>query len=79
MPAESSPTTCHTCRYTRLAPKSFNVVIEEIKPNWPSDNGRLANWRGGRRGGFTYYSGIQTPKNQKPHWLNPGSHTGVSS
>ena len=24
------------------------------------------------------YSGIQTPKNQNPHWLNPGSHTGVS-
>jgi hypothetical protein len=27
---------------------------------------------------LAFYSGIQTPKNQKPHWLNPGSHTGVS-
>lgn len=24
------------------------------------------------------HSGIQTPKSQKPHWLNPGSHTGVT-
>ena len=24
------------------------------------------------------YSGIQTPNSQKPHWLKPGSHTGVT-
>jgi len=25
----------------------------------------------------TRYSGIQTPKKSKPHWLNPGFHLGV--
>jgi hypothetical protein len=34
MPAESTPTTCPTCRYTRLAPKSFNVI--EVKLRWIS-------------------------------------------
>lgn len=24
------------------------------------------------------YSGIQTPRNQNPHWLNPGSQAGVT-
>ena len=24
------------------------------------------------------YSGIQTPKSQNPHWLKPGSQTGVT-
>jgi hypothetical protein len=26
----------------------------------------------------TLYSGIQTPKKLKPHWLNPGFHIGFS-
>jgi hypothetical protein len=28
--------------------------------------------------GVSPYSGIQTPKSQKPHWLKPGSQSGFT-
>jgi hypothetical protein len=40
--------------------------------------GRFAVRQSGPRIEPGFYSGIQTPKNQNPHWLNPGSHIGVS-
>jgi len=59
---------------SRPVTQAFPILLSE---GWQHD-ARLANRRSGTSCVPALYSGIQTPKNQKPHALNPGSQTGFS-
>jgi hypothetical protein len=65
--------------WTRRQPQL--AVAYEVQCNQLGVDRRRSPCRRGQQGDrvvVSRYSGIQTPKSQKPHWLKPGSHTGVT-
>jgi hypothetical protein len=61
---------------SREQSKAHGTTVPNNSGGPGQDGARLAD---GKTGAVNWsYSGIQTPNNQKPHWLNPGFQMGVS-